>query len=395
MSDTYGFSTEIDNVIEEGRIINTHCHISTDEQFENADLNLLFDKSYLNWVSDIPRDFSKSEDICLFVKKMCTNNYFYYLDKAVERIHGISLSSGKWKDLDLRISSAYNDKSYFLNELKYTCGYRLGLLDNCRNPGFDNNHCDIFRPVLRIDSLFLKGEDDYNDVSAERFVSSSALNDFNLYMKEVEAFISGKIERREVYAIKIASAYDFAFDFPASDEDSAKKSFQGKMPDSFFHSYLFDKVATICARYDVPLQIHTGIAPTSNTRAWALFNIIKSHPETKFVIFHGSFPWIDDPVAMLHLFKNVYVDICWMPLISTSYTIDFLKKILEVGNCDRICWGCDTRMFEESFAAILALKDVLPPAISFFVDSGRISARTGKEIIRKILYENAERLYRL
>ena len=40
MSDAYGFSTEIDNVIEEGRIINTHCHISTDEQFENSDLNL-------------------------------------------------------------------------------------------------------------------------------------------------------------------------------------------------------------------------------------------------------------------------------------------------------------------------------------------------------------------
>lgn len=382
---------EIDDIIRKKRIINTHCHVSTDDQFFNADLNLLWDKSYLNWVCSIPRNCSDSR--LEFINRMESNNYFYYLDKAVTDIHGVSIRSCEWENLNKQIIDAYHDRNFFLKGLKEYCGYDKCLLDNCRNPGFNNDHPDIFFPVLRIDSLFCLGEKDFNGVSALNLLHEE-ITSFEDYISTIKSFINHKIKNSEIYAIKIAIAYDFSFEFYRDRlYEKAKDAFDGKDDLKYFRNYLMHCVADIAEENNIPVQIHTGIAPQENNRAYLLFPIIKSHPNTKFVIFHGSIPWTDDVIALLHLCRNAYTDLCWMPLISNTITIDFIKKCLEVGNADRICWGCDTRMFEESYAAALAMKDSLSCALAGMIDDGRLSLDSAKHIIHRILYRNANDLY--
>lgn len=77
----------------------------------------------------------------------------------------------------------------------------------------------------------------------------------------------------------------------------------------------------------------------------------KSNPDTKFVLFHCSFPWADDVTGLLHAYRNVYCDLCWLPILSPSAAEYTLHQLIEIGTSDKICWGCDTWTSEESYGA--------------------------------------------
>lgn len=68
---------------------------------------------------------------------------------------------------------------------------------------------------------------------------------------------------------------------------------------------------------------------------------------------------MDDLLGLLHSYSNVYADLCWLPLISTSAAKRFLREALEIGGSNRILWGCDTWTSEESYGAVLAFRRVV------------------------------------
>ena len=108
----------------------------------------------------------------------------------------------------------------------------------------------------------------------------------------------------------------------------------------------------------------------NGTNAINMLNIIKKHPETRFVLFHGSYPWIDDIMGLLHVLPNVYPDICWLPIISPSAAEHALHQLIEVGTADKVCWGCDTWTSEESYGARLAVNMVLENVLTKKIKTG-------------------------
>jgi len=123
--------------------------------------------------------------------------------------------------------------------------------------------------------------------------------------------------------------------------------------------------------------------------------VIEKNPDTKFVLFHGSFPWLEDVLALAHNFPNVYPDICWLPLISTSAAIRMVDELIEVGTTEKVCWGCDTWTSEESLGALLAARHVLSSSLAAKVKNGYLTMEDAKKIASRILYYNAKDLYRL
>lgn len=51
----------------------------------------------------------------------------------------------------------------------------------------------------------------------------------------------------------------------------------------------------------------------------------------KFLYDHSYCNWMDDLLGLLHSYSNVYADLCWLPLISTSAAKRFLREALEIG----------------------------------------------------------------
>jgi predicted TIM-barrel fold metal-dependent hydrolase len=78
--------------------------------------------------------------------------------------------------------------------------------------------------------------------------------------------------------------------------ERAERAF-GRRPDELtaaeqkdFEDFMFEHVTGLAARYRLPFQIHTGWGQLEGSNPMLLVNLIESHPQTRFVLFHGGYP---------------------------------------------------------------------------------------------------------
>jgi predicted TIM-barrel fold metal-dependent hydrolase len=116
-------------------------------------------------------------------------------------------------------------------------------------------------------------------------------------------------------------------------------------------------------------------------------------PEVRFVLFHGGYPWIDDLLALVHNYPNVYADLCWLPIISPSAAERALHELVEVGTADKLMWGCDTWSSEESYGALLAFRHTLAKVLSSKIEDGYFSLEDAKAISVRVMRGNAAELF--
>ena len=122
---------------------------------------------------------------------------------------------------------------------------------------------------------------------------------------------------------------------------------------------------------------------------------MKRLPQLRFDLFHGGYPWMDDLLGLLHNYANVYADLCWLPLISTSAAKRFLREALEVGGASRLLWGCDTWTSEESYGATLAFRRVASETLAQMHVEGYLSREEACDIAGRIWRGNAVALFGL
>ncbi len=198
-------------------------------------------------------------------------------------------------------------------------------------------------------------------------------------------------------ALKTAIAYERGLDFEIINYKKAEKAYlsQDASENEIKHlqDYIMLQICEIAAELKMPLQIHTGLGCLKKSNAMQLREMIGYNPETKFVLFHCSYPWFDDVLALTHNYRNVYPDLCWVPLISSSACERFLDEALEVGDSTRFCWGCDTWTSEESFGALLAVKEVLARTLARKIKNGMMDMEYALMLAGRILYDNAALLY--
>lgn len=200
-------------------------------------------------------------------------------------------------------------------------------------------------------------------------------------------------------ALKIALAYERSIHFEKVTPEQAERVFllneEDITPDdiSAFQDYLFWKICEIAAEVSLPLQCHTGMGQIIDTNVLQLNNVIKNNPETKFVLLHCGFPWVDDILSMVDGYPNLYPDLTWVPILSYTASNRILHQLIEMSPIDKICWGCDTWTVEESYGSLLAFRFSLCKVLSEKVADGYFTVNNAKDIIDKILFDNARHLY--
>jgi uncharacterized protein len=201
-------------------------------------------------------------------------------------------------------------------------------------------------------------------------------------------------------ALKSALAYDRDIDFHDTPKEKAQKALSagndaGEQEIRWFQDYVYYQLCKIAAEMNLPFQNHTGLGLLGKTNAMQLNEAINKNPETKFVLFHGSYPWTDDICALLHNYQNVFPDLCWLPIISNTACERLLGELIDVGTSDKVCWGCDTWTVEESYGALLAVRHVLAKVLSAKVEDGYLTLLDAEKITQRILHDNAKQLYSL
>jgi hypothetical protein len=384
------------------RIINTHSHHLQEEDFKNFDLDSLITNSYVNWCGV---EFDKSrEGRARFLHMVGTRSYFVWLQRALQELYKFNkpITPDNWTEISNLIKEAHKNPGYHLDVLMKHCGYKKIILDAYWDPGSNNGFPELFVPTFRINMFLYSYDKNVSDHNG-----NNALLLYKREPKNIEEFISFMeeiIEKKKAQgciALKSALAYDRSLAFRETSKKDAGRIFNRSGRDAsaedilLFQDYIFFEICRIAARLDLPLQCHTGLGELERTNAMQLREVIVKNPDTEFILFHGGYPWTDDICALIHRYPNVYVDLCWLPLISPSAAERLIHELLEVGNAYKIMWGCDTWTSEESYAALLAFRHVLSNVMSKKVEDGYLSMEEAFSIIDRVTFINASELYRI
>lgn len=116
---------------------------------------------------------------------------------------------------------------------------------------------------------------------------------------------------------------------------------------------------------DVPVGVHIGEGPPAAGRfpgyesyrvglssAFQLENVLRRHPRLRIYVMHYGSPLVDDMIAMMFTYPNLYVDVSannWgMP---RRQFYDHLQRMIDAGYEQRIMYGSDQMVWPDAITA--------------------------------------------
>ena len=391
---------ELQQYVSSLSVINTHSHHLQDRDFQGFNLDKVLSQSYVNW-NGVPIH-PTYESRVHYLEKNRFNSSFVWIHKGMQKLYGFAepLSADNWDAISAEIFRAYEDKHHHMHVLQNECHYEKVILDTYWEPGSDHGHPEIFAPAFRINSFLFGYSPDAKDHNGHspKTLYGYVPEDLDEYVSFIEDVICTK-QKEGCVALKCATAYERGLDFEAVSREVASGVLkkppyeQSPLDVKNFQDYIFEQICRIAAKVALPLQIHTGMGLLAKTRALELNTIIGRNPDTKFVLFHCSYPWMADIHGLLRVYPNVYPDLCWLPLLSTSAAMRILHELIDGGTADKVCWGCDTWTSEESYGALLAIRHVIATVLASKVEEGYFTLGDAFEMADHLLWRNAKRLY--
>lgn len=420
--------------------INTHSHHLPDAEFASYNLDFLFRNSYANWC-EVSFD-STLESRAHFLERLRYHAYFVWLQKSLQELYALTepISATNWDQVSAQIQQAHQQPGHHLALLSGPCAYRKIVQDAYWDPGSDNGYPDLFTPSFRINAFHFgygPWTTDQDGSSPYALYPRPFITDLDEYLDWVRQKIVEK-KAQGCVALKLPIAYDRGLDFTEVPHDQAQAAF-GRLVAAFlkasqkpqpamqlssasamvsnvpvqpatslppvpgvmvedikaFQDFLFFQICRNAAELDLPVQVHTGMGQGWRTNAMWLQEVIQKNPQTRFVLMHGSYPWIEDIPALVRLYPNVFADLCWLPLGSTRAGKYLLHELIENATSEKVMWGCDTWTAEESYGALLSLRFVLSSVLAEKVSDGYLTTQDAYQIIDNIMYRNAVDFFHL
>ena len=160
-----------------------------------------------------------------------------------------------------------------------------------------------------------------------------------------------------------------------------------------FEDFIMWRLVELSAKHELPFQIHTGQARIQGSNPMLLVDLIEANPKTKFILFHGGFPWVGETGVIAMRFRNVWIDSVWMPTLSYTMAKRAYQEWLEAVPSNRIMWGSDTGTAEGIYGATEFTRQCLAEALAEKVVTGGLREEHALRIVRQIMRENALELF--
>src|SRR5262249_43311987 len=151
-----------------------------------------------------------------------------------------------------------------------------------------------------------------------------------------------------------------------------------------FEDFIMWRLVELSAKHELPFQVHTGQARIQGSNPMLLVGMIEANPKTKFILFHGGYPWVGESgvIAMRH--RHVWLDSCWLPTLSYSTAKRAYHEWLEAVPSNKIMWGADCNHAEGIYGATEFTRRCLAETLAEKIDRGDLTEehapRIGKQI---------------
>ena len=305
-----------------------------------------------------------------------------------------------------------NKKGWYKYVLKEKALIDVSILDPLNSIiKIDNNNSkEYFVKVKRFDRFVTINKKRINVIEKQINVKINTLTDL---LNVLDTEFQKAIIEEGIVGIKSGLAYGRILRYEDVPQKEAETIFNKMFQEGQkltadeskkLQDFMMHEVIGNAAKYNLPIQIHTGLRtgnsirkPTQTTNATHLANLFLKYKEAKFVIFHGSYPYMSELTVLDKKFPNVYIDMCWMHIISPAASRQYLEEWLLTVPANKImAFGGDFgEVVEGTYGhSVIARKNVTEVLVKL-VEDGYCSEEDAILIAKRILRENAMELYKL
>jgi hypothetical protein len=334
-------------------------------------------------------------------------SFYRYQATAFKDLYGVDfdrITDAQAADLNRRIYRNYLTKDWLLEVVTKKANIEL-MFNDPYWARFDFRTDYPFGVlVLNVTTLTrgfhsseFKSKDDDPYAFAERH--HLPVNTLPDYLAVLDRLFAAAKEKGAV-CLKTTLAYERGLDFVRVPAERAAKVF-GKSRANLssedvkeFEDYVMWQLAGLSAKHELPFQIHTGDARIQGSNPMLLVDLIDANPRTKFILFHGGYPWVGETGAIAMKYPTrVWVDSCWLPTISYTMAKRAFHEWLDVMPSDRIMWGADCNHAEGIYGATEFTRRCLAEVLAERIERGELTEDHAQRIGKQILRDNALALF--
>jgi len=224
--------------------------------------------------------------------------------------------------------------------------------------------------------------------------------------------IFSQMKKQGTIGMKDQSAYNRPIKFSNTTREQAEQVFNKIMENPRFSigfpelmplsDYLFHQFMRMARDFDFFVQIHTGhMAGIRNeitkTNAVLLTSLLEMHPEVRFDIFHGNWPYDGELLYLAKNYPNVHIDACWLNIIDAYYAKRlFANSITAIPHTKIHGFGADYGDIPEyAVSHLLMAKEVISAGLAEMVDIGWLTEKEAIKIAVDWLFNNPNEWYKL
>jgi predicted TIM-barrel fold metal-dependent hydrolase len=341
-----------------------------------------------------------------FDNARATGFYRYHLP-AFQDLYGVDfdrITDEQAKALDARIFENYRDDTWVRQVVTERANIELMLNDPYWGRFDFTTHYPFEVLVFNVTTLldgfhsseFSQPSDDPYRFAHDHHLATASLDD---YLAVLHRLVQ-EAQSKGAVCLKSTKAYQRTLRFENVPRERAAAIFGRPRSElspadvQAFQDFIMWRLVELSAQYDLPFQIHTGHGKLQGSNPLLLVDLIEANPKTKFILFHGGYPWVGETGAIvLRHGAHVWVDSVWLPTISPTMARRAFHEWLEVMPSDHLLWGADCNHAEGIYGATAVMRRVLAEVLADKVERGELLEEHALRIGRQVLRENALALF--
>lgn len=335
-----------------------------------------------------------------------TTGYGQAVEVCVRELFGLpGLNEGTYRQLSELVAANAGQVEWYERVLKEKARL-IGCLADIWRINLDRALHRYFLPIMRFDDWIVAGTRSEVLSRKECGGEPGSLTDYLHCLDEALARYLGL----GAVGLKCGLAYRRSLRFEVVERSEAERLFARALRNDLpaaeappLQDFLFHEVCDRAAAVGVPYQIHTGLqagnarnANIQQTNPAHLTNTLRAHPETKFDLFHGGYPYGGELATLAKNFPNAHINACWLAIISPTVLRRQLHEWLDTVPHNKIqAFGGDYFMPELAYAHSLMARDAVTDVLVERVEAGYQPEEDAPVLARRLMAENGISLFKL
>ncbi len=416
-----GFEQRIRDHINNMNIVDTHEHLINQNGVPKSgmfDFMLLFHhyakddirssgmstSTFKTLMTDSLSVLQKWDILKPYYEKSFNTGYNRVVLLTADKLFGIKkIDETTVIDLSERIRNAYRT-NWYKTVLKDKCKIEF-LIDD--GTDFNLGDSTMFKYTKRFDYFQLDSKTKLDLLDKKNNTPITSLDDLEkTFTSEFEQALHPRF-----VTLKTAAAYFRSLYYEDVSKEKATEVFnlvlnspKNSLPFETvkpLSDYMMHRMLDLARKYHKPVQIHTGLQTgdgniIENSNPALLANLFLKYRDVQFILFHGGYPFGGELATLAKNFRNVSIDLCWLYIISPSYSERYLHEWLETIPASKImAFGGDYENVENLYGHLLFARQIISNVLIAKVRDGYFSEEEAIKVANMILHDNAVNLFHL